>query len=131
MTADLRWLPAVAEDDLWEGDLLDVELDDDQPLFTLTSFPKERQLPFSAFFVPLVAFSSVTMVSVMAQVRSLRRASLEATIVGEQILFATSLVSSSRRSSLFFFFPRSSLNLSLPLSLSSISLLNHRPRAPR
>ncbi|MFN8194817.1 MAG: Rieske 2Fe-2S domain-containing protein [Nocardioidaceae bacterium] len=32
MTADLRWLPAVAEDDLWEGDLLDVELDDDQVL---------------------------------------------------------------------------------------------------
>ncbi len=32
MTAELRWLPAVAEDDLWEGDLLDVELDDDQVL---------------------------------------------------------------------------------------------------
>lgn len=29
---DIRWIPAVAADDLWEGDILDVELEGEQVL---------------------------------------------------------------------------------------------------
>lgn len=32
MTTDVRWVVASAEDDLWEGDLLDVEVNDEQVL---------------------------------------------------------------------------------------------------
>lgn len=93
-------------------------------------FPKgAKQLPFCAFSVPLVAFATMASVTSSAQVRSLRRASLEATIVGEQILFATSLVSSSRRSSPFFFLPRSAQPFSsLPSPPSLTSITGHAPR---
>ena len=109
-----------------------------QPLFfvhSFTSFRRAKQLPSLLFSFTLLL--SATMVSVMssAQVRSLRRASLEAIIVREtdsqHRRFARRDDGTVRRR-FFFFFPRSSLSLSPPVPPQSLpiftSISGHAPR---